>query len=142
MLFVSSTPKLPYFSRLPTLFLQGLKDIKSNIHFIDGKSLHSFPSMFLSGDSQEDTNRALSLSFFILIFSPVDSIQALSIISFPYFKCLLLPVHLFIIHLSLFICSGVLKIFRRFVFSPCICSSYFEVLSYSCHLIQPVQPLL
>ena len=38
-------------------------------HFIDGKSLHSFPSMFLSGDSQEDFNGASSVLFFVLFFS-------------------------------------------------------------------------
>ena len=47
-------------------------------------------------------------------------------ILFPRFKYLFLPVHLFIIHLSLFICSGVLKISRRFVFPLLIRSSYFE----------------
>ena len=36
--------------------------------FIDGKSLHSFPSMFLSGDSQDDTNGASSLSILRHIF--------------------------------------------------------------------------
>ena len=45
---------------------------------------------------------ASSLSFFALFSSPVDSIQALSIISFPHFKCFLMPVHLLIIHLLLF----------------------------------------
>ena len=59
--------------------------------------------MFLSGDSQEDTNGATSLLFFVLFSSPVDSIQALSIISFSRFKCLLMSMHRLIIHLSLFI---------------------------------------
>ena len=36
---------------------------------MDVKFLHSFPSMFLSGDSQEDAQEASSLSFFILFFS-------------------------------------------------------------------------
>ena len=46
--------------------------------------------------------------------------------SFPYFKCFLMPVHLLIIHFSLFNCSGVLKISRRFVFPLYIRSSSFE----------------
>ena len=42
--------------------------------------------MFLSGDSQEDTNGASSLLFFVLFSSPMDSIQALSIISLSSFQ--------------------------------------------------------
>ena len=59
------------------------------------------------------------------------SSQALLIISFPYFKCFLVPVHLLIIHFSLFNCSGVLKISQRFVFPLCFSSRSFEdVLSF------------
>ena len=94
------------------------------------KSLHSFSSMFLSGDSQEDANGASSSSFFVL-FYPMNSIQALPIISFPRCKYLLMPVHLIFSHFSLFNCSGVLKISRRFVFPLCIRSRSFEdVLSF------------
>ena len=97
--------------------------------------------MFLSGDSHEDSNGASSSSFLIPFSSSVDSSQVLLIIPFSSFQYLLMPVHLIFIHFSLFNCSGVLKIFQRFVFSLCIHSSYFEVLSYSSHLIQPVKSL-
>ena len=83
-------------------------DFLINYHVIDEKSLHSFPSMLLPGESHEDTNGASSSSFFIL-----DSSQDLSIIPFYCFKCLLMLVHLIIIHSSLFICSGVLKISQK-----------------------------
>ena len=63
-LFVSSVPTLSFFSRLPTLFIQGLRDIQIKYPFIDGKPLHSFPSISLSGDSQEDTKG--SFKFIIL----------------------------------------------------------------------------
>ena len=43
---------------------------------MDVKFLHSFPSMFLSGDSQEDAQEASRLSFFILVF--FSSFQMLS----------------------------------------------------------------
>ena len=83
--------------------------------------------MFLSGDSHEDSNGASSSSFLIPFSSPVDSSQDLSIISpFSRFKYLLLTVLLIFIHFSLFNCSGVLKISRRFVFPLCIRSSSFE----------------
>ena len=42
--------------------------------------------MCLSGDSQEDTKEASSLSFFVLFSSPVDPIQALLITSFSSFQ--------------------------------------------------------
>ena len=68
MVSVSSVLKLPLFSRPPTFFLQRLIFL-NQVPFIDGKSLHSFPSIFLSGDSQEDTNGASSLLFFVFFFS-------------------------------------------------------------------------
>lgn len=57
-------PTLP-----PFCFSSRTKISSSSIHFIDGKFLHSFPSMFLSGDSHEDSNGVSSSSFFILFFS-------------------------------------------------------------------------
>ena len=57
-------PTLP-----PFYFSSRTKISSSSIHFIDGKFLHSFPSMFLSGDSHEDSNGASSLSFLVLFFS-------------------------------------------------------------------------
>ena len=57
-------PTLP-----PFCFSSRTKISSSSIHFIDGKFLHSFPSMFLSGDSHEDSNGASSSSFLVLFFS-------------------------------------------------------------------------
>ena len=59
-------PKLPLFSCPPTLFFKD-SDFSIKYPFIDGKPLHPFPSMFLSGDSQEDTNGASSSSFSFLL---------------------------------------------------------------------------
>src|SRR3954469_677222 len=67
--FASSVPSCLCFPALPPLFLQGLRFLNQVSFFIDEKSLHSFPSMFLSGDSHEDSSGASSLSFFILFFS-------------------------------------------------------------------------
>ena len=63
--FVSSVPSCLCFPALPPFFF---KDSYNLIKYpsIDGKSLHSFSSMFLSGDSQEDTNGALTSSLFVL----------------------------------------------------------------------------
>ena len=114
------------FPALPP-FLFKDSDILIMYPFIDGKSLHSFPSMFLSGDSHEDSNGASSSSFLIPFSSPVDSSQVLLIIPFSSFQCLLIPVHLIIIPLLAIYCSEVLKISRRFVFPLCIRSSSFEI---------------
>ena len=118
-------PKLPLFFPPTHPFFFEDSEFLIKYPFIHMKSLHSFPSMFLSGDSQEDANGASSSSFFVL-FYPMNSIQALPIISFPRCKYLLMPVHLIFSHFSLFNCSGVLKISRRFVFPLYIRSSSFE----------------
>ena len=127
-LFVSSISKLPLFF-LPTHPFSSRTQISlSSIYIMIVEYLHSFPSMFLSGDSHEDTNGASSSSLFA--FScPVEPIQACGVdhIPFPRFKYLLLSVLLIFIHLSLLNCSGVLKISRRFVFPLCIRSSSFEI---------------
>ena len=67
-MFVSSIPSCLCFPALPPFNFKD-SDFLIMYPFIDGKSLHSFPSMFLSGDSQEDTNGVSSSSFFILFFS-------------------------------------------------------------------------
>ena len=80
---------------------------------MDVKTLHSCLSMFLSGDSHEDSNGASSLSFFDLFSSLVDPIQALLIISFSSFQ---IPSHVGapLNHpLLLLYCSGVLKISQK-----------------------------
>ena len=93
----SISPKLPLFSCPPTLFFKD-SDFLFKYPFIDGKPLHYFSSMFLSGDSQEDTNGASSSSFFVsFIFSGgfkssfVDHILSS-------FQCVLMPEHLLMIH--------------------------------------------
>ena len=117
-------PTLP-----PFCFSSRTKISSSSIHFIDGKFLHSFPSMFLSGDSHEDSNGASSSSFLVLFFSGgFNSSFGIKHTPFSFFSnAFLMPVHLLIIHLSLLNCSGVLKISRRFVFPLCIRSSSFEI---------------
>ena len=73
--------------------------------------------MFLSGDSQEGTNGASSVLFFVLFSSPVDSIQALSIISLSSFSNVFscwkfLSKHLLITNIVILV-SGVLKISQK-----------------------------
>ena len=52
------------FATLPPFVPSRTQISSSGTHFILVKSLHSFPSMFLSGDSQEDSNGASSSSLF------------------------------------------------------------------------------
>ena len=57
----------------------------SSILLLMGSFSIPFPSIFLSGDSQEDANEASSSSLFTHFPSPVDSIQAsMLIISLPF----------------------------------------------------------
>ena len=81
--------------------------------------------MFLPGGFHEDVLLAHHSSFFFFSGGTNSSFWCWS---YPLtrFKCFLMPVHLLIIHFSLFNCSGVLKISRRFVFPLYICSSSFE----------------
>ena len=58
------SPSCLCFPALPPFFFKD-SDFLIKYPFIDVKSLHSFPSMLLSGDSQEDTNGATSLLFFV-----------------------------------------------------------------------------
>ena len=110
------SPSCLCFSCPPTLFPQGLKFL--NQLFI--LSLEVSP--FLSGVSHEDSNGDSSSSFSILFFSGGFNSSFLCwSYSFPCFKCFLMPVHLFIIHLSLLNCSGVLKISQKarlFILNP------------------------
>ena len=103
-------PKLPLFSRHPTLVSSRTQISQSTIHFIDGKSLHYFLSMFYPAVLMKIPYKSIIVCS---LSSPVVSSQALSIISFPCFKCFLVPVHLLIIHFSLFTCSGMLKISQK-----------------------------
>ena len=88
-------------------------------------------SPFLPGGSQEDVLLVHHSSFFP---SPADPIQALLIISFPRFKCLLVPVHLIIFHFSLFIYSGVLKISQK---ARLVIQDLFNLFR-GCYLIQVI----
>ena len=114
------------FPALLPLFFFKDSDFLIKHPFILVKSLHSFLSMFLSGDSHEDSNGASSSSF-SFFSSPVVSSQALLIISFSSFQIPSQAGAPLNYPLLLFYCSGVLKISRRFVFPLYIRSSSFKV---------------
>ena len=108
--FVSSISSCLCFSHPPSLCFFEDPDFFIKYPFILVKSLLSFLSMFLPGVSHNDTNGASSSSFFILFLLRWIQFKLLVlIVFFPHFKCLLIPVHLIIIHFSLYICSEVLK---------------------------------
>ena len=71
------------FSRPPTLFLQGIRCL-NQVSFYSCEVSPSFPSMFLSGDSQEDTNGASSSSFFILVFFSGGLISSFGVDHIPF----------------------------------------------------------
>ena len=126
--FVSSVSKLPLFfpPSLPFVFLQGLRFLlQVSILLMGSFSILfrqcSYPVILMKILMELQVRHS---SFFS---SPVDSSQVLLIIPFSSFQCLLIPVHLIVIHFSLFNCFGVLKISRRFVFPLCIRSSSFEI---------------
>ena len=100
-------PKLPLFSRHPTLFLQGFR-------FLNQVPILFMWSLFILFNQCSYPVVLMKMLYKFIILhsfsSPVDLIQALFIMSFPWFKCFLMPVHLLIIHFSLFFCSEVLKI--------------------------------
>ena len=108
------SPSCLCFSRPPTILLQGLRCL-NQVSILLMQSLFilffqcSYPVIF-----HEDAHEASSLPFFILFFSGGfnSSLQCWSH-SFPRFKCFLMSVHLLIIHLLLFMLSGVLKISQK-----------------------------
>ena len=101
------------FPALPPFFFED-SDFLIKYPFIDGKSLYSFASMFLSGDSQEDTNGASSLLFFVsFLLRWIQFKLSVLIISLSLFKCFLMPVHLLITHFSIFLRSRVLNISQK-----------------------------
>ena len=118
-------PKLPlFFSRPPTLFLQGLRFLyQVSFYFCEVSPFFSVNVLTWWFSRRCST----SSSFLIPFSSPVDSSQVLLIIPFSSFQCLLIPVHLIIILLLSICYSGVLNISRRFVFPLCIRSSSFEI---------------
>ena len=129
-----------FFPTLPPFFFSEQEILKWSIHFIHVMFLHSFPSMFLSGDLSWRCSRASSSSFFCSLILPVDVIQdfGVDLILFLISQCFLIPVHQLIILLLLFI-SGVLKIHNSILNPFKLC---WGLSSYSSHLIQPVQYLL
>ena len=127
-------PKLPLFSHPPTIFFKD-SDFLIKYPFIDGKSLHSFRQCSYPGILRKILTELQVYQFFVTLSSPVDSVQALSIISFPCFKCCLMSVHLLIIHLLLFMLSGVLKISQKIQVSILSPSKLFR----GCYLVQDVQ---
>ena len=122
-------PTLP-----PFCFSSRTKISSSSIHFIDGKFLHSFPSMFLSGDSHEDSNGASSSSFLVLFFSGGTNSRFVDHI-LPSFQMFSHAGAILNHSRSLFYCSGVLKISRRFVFSTLLS---FKLFFRGCYLIQVI----
>ena len=113
-LFVSSVPKLALFSRPPTLFLQGLRFLNHvSFYLWEVSSFFSF-NVLIRWFPMKMLN---SFKFIILcsfFFSGgFNSSFRCWLYSFPCCKCFLMPMHLLIIHFSLFICSGVLKISQK-----------------------------
>ena len=107
-------PKLSLFFHPPTLVSPRTRISLSSIHLIDVKSLHSSPSMFLPGDAHEDFNKVSSSPLFILFLLRWNQFKlSVLIIFFSVFQCFLMPVQFLIVHLSLFYCSGVLKISQK-----------------------------
>ena len=128
-----SSPSCLCFSRPPTLFLKGLGFLNQVSILLMGRLSILFRQCFYPVILMKMLRKlqAHNSSFFS---SPVYSIQALLIISFPRFKCFLMPMQLLIIHFSLFICSGVLKISQKarvFMQDP------FNLLR-GCYLIQAI----
>ena len=76
-------PKLPLFSCPPTLFLRGLEFL-NQVSFYSCEVSPFFSSMFLSSDSQEDTNGAPSSSLFILVFFSGGFTLSFRCWSYPY----------------------------------------------------------
>ena len=123
----SICPKLPLFSRPPTLFLQGLRFLNQvSILWIWSLSILfrpcSYPVILMKILTEPQVRHS---SFFF--FSGGFNSSFVDHILFPRFKYLLMPVLLIFIHFSLFNWSGVLKISRRFVVPLCIRSSSFEI---------------
>ena len=129
-------PTLP-----PFCFSSRTKISSSSIHFIDGKFLHSFPSMFLSGDSHEDSNGASSLSFLVLFFSGGFNSSFMDLI----LSSFLMPSHTGAPHNNSLLA---IHLFQRAkaisIGSSCPSRSVQPIsrlLSHSSHLIQLVQSL-
>ena len=105
--FVSSVPSCLWFSSLPCFSPRNHISQSSIILLMWSLFFLSFQCSYPVFLMKILTELQVHHSSFFS--SPVVSSKALLIL-FTRLKCLLIPVHLLIIHLSLFICSGVLKI--------------------------------
>ena len=125
-------PKLSLFSRSPTLFFKDSDIlIKYPSYGCEGSPFFSrqcsYPVILRKILTELQVNYSSSL-FFSGGFN--SSFRCWSY-SFPYFNVFLIPLHLIIIHLLLFNCSGVLKKSQRFVLTLCFRSSSFkDVISF------------
>ena len=108
------SPSCFCFSRPPSLLSFKDSEFLITYHVIDVKPLHFFPSMLLSGDSQKDTKGSFKFIFLRSLFF-LWWFQFKPCRSYPFLvsNVFLMPVYLLIVHLSLSICSGVLKISRK-----------------------------
>ena len=128
-------PKLPLFfpPSLPCFFEHA--DVLIKYPFYYGSLSILLPScsylVILMKILTELQVRHSSLIFFSAVFKSSFGVDH---ILFPCFKYLLMPVHLIFIHFSLFNCSGLLKISRRFVFSTLHSFTIFR----GCYLIQAI----
>ena len=128
-------PKLSLFSRPPTLFLQGLIYFNQvSIYSCEVTSLFSINVLIRWSLVKMLTSfKFIILRSFFFSGGSNSSFQCWSY-SFPRVKCFLMPVHLSITHLLLFICSRVLKISQK------ICVSILNPFKLfgDCYLIQAI----
>ena len=101
------------FPHPPTLFFKD-SFILTKYPFIHVKSLHSFQSMFWSGDPSWRCSRASSSSSFVFfLLRWIQFKLSVLIIFLSSCQMFLMLVHLSFTHLLLFICSRVLKISQK-----------------------------
>ena len=127
-------PTLP-----PFCFSSRTKISSSSIHFIDGKFLHSFPSMFLPGGSQEDVLLVRHSSFLSLL----RWIQVKFCWSylFPHFNVFSYRCTSLSFYFSLFVIPECSRYLEDSCFHSAFVQALSRLVSHSSHLIQPVQHL-
>ena len=106
-------PSCLCFPALPPLFFFKDSDFLIEYPFYNGSLSILFPSGSYPVILLKILTELLVHHSSFLLSSPVVSSQALLILPFYSFQCLLIPVHLIIIHFSLFICSGMLKFSQK-----------------------------
>ena len=126
------------FPAHPPFFLKD-SDFLIKCRFIHVKSLHSFPSIFLPGGSQEDVLLVRHSSFFS---SPVELIQALIDHILFLFQ---IPSHTGAPHNNSLLAIHLFRSAQDISEDSCFHSAFIQtlsrMLSLSRHLIQPVQHL-